>query len=394
MANEHIGRKQAIGLGVESTSGTAVAATNWIPKMTGQFKPVYTKAKDDSAYGVIDEVYDSQVVQSMTEVELEGIARDKYIGLFLKLGLGTNLLCKIITISGQSGGTPARGDVVTSATDTWAGVIRKIITRAATTYYIVSTTSGTLTSSGTDLTNGTWTGGTWAVSANAHAHFFSRLNTNAHPSATVYGSDPIGDDRAAYCMLDTLDIEASVGEYVKLSAMLKGKKLESTSAQSPSYTAENPFLAKHAALYLATTESGLNAASAVAVQRLKLSISKNLKEIQDLGTDDISSFHNQQFTVAGDLDAIYNANTLRDYVKDGTKRAARIEIINDEVSTLATNLYPQLVIDFARVSFEEWDRSGENNDIVTQTMGYSAEFDVTTAMAMEVVLINGQATAY
>ena len=394
MANEHIGRKQAIVLGLESTPGTAVSAAAWVPKMSGSFKPVYEKTMDQSAYGVIDQDYDSVVAKEMTMVDLEGIARDEYIGHFLYAALGTTYLCDLITITGQSGGTPARGDVVTSATDSWAGVIRKIVTISATTYYAVSTTSGTLTSSGSDLTNGTWTGGTWATQSGVYAHFFARANTNEHPAYTLYGSDPVGDDRAAYCLLDTLDVEAAVGEFVKLNASFKGKKLASTSSQSPSYSSENAFLAKYANVYFGDTESDLNGASATDLQRFKVSFQKNLMEIQNFGSVDVSSIHNQQFTVNGDMEAIYNANTLRDYVANSTKKAARLELVNTDATALSGSIYPSLYLDLARASFSEWDRSGDNDAIVTQTLGYSAEFDVSTSMTTEILLLNGRSTAY
>ena len=394
MANEHIGRKQAIGLGKESTSGTSVAVGTWIPKMSGTFKPVFEKTVDDSAYGVIDEIYDSVVAKNMTEVEVEGIARDEYIGDFLLAALGTADKCDIITITGESGGTPARGDVVSSVTDSWAGVLKKLFTVSATTYYAVSTTSGTLTSSGTDLTNGTWTGGTWAILSGVTGHFFSRLNTNSHPSYTIYGSDPIGDDLASYCMLDTLDLEASVGEFMKINAKFMGKKIESASSQSPSYTAETAFLAKYANVYFGDAESDLNGATAVDLQRFKVSIAKNLMDIQNFGSVDVDSFHNQQFNVSGDMEAIYNSNTLRDYVADSTKKACRLAVINTDATALSGAIYPSVYIDIARASFEEWDRSGDNNAIVTQTLGYSAEFDVSTAMSVEVLLLNGRSTAY
>lgn len=398
MSNEHIGRRQAIGIGRESTSGTAVAATAWLPKVSGVFKPMFEKAKDDSAYGVIDEVYDSQTVKYMTEVELEGIARDSWIGLLLYGAMGQYSSVQCCTITGMSGGTPARGDSVTSATGTYVGKIKKILTIGAATYYFLSTTSGTLTDGATNLTNGTWTGGTVGLKTTVKGHFFERLNTNTHPSFTLYGSDPVSDDKAAYCMVDSFEIEFKVGDYAKFNAKFKGKKLATAGAQSPVYTADNPFLAKHAAVKFATNEGGLNVATASTVQRFKVTVNKNLVDVQAFGDTDIASIHNQQFTIAGDLEATYNAITFRDYVANSNKKAVRVSAINNEATAIlssgADSIYPSLYVDMARVSFEEWSRSNENNGLVNQTMGFAGEFDVSTAMTMEILLINTNATGY
>lgn len=391
---EHIGRKQALGFGRETTAGTGVNAALWFPKMSGVFKPVYEKAKDGSAYGVIDGVKDSEVTMETTEVSMQGIVRDEYIGHFMYAALGTYDKCQIITITGQSGGTPARGDSVSSATDSWAGTIKKIFIRGATTYYAVATTSGTLTSSGSDLTDGTWTGGTWAVISGVEGHFFSRLNTNAHPTYSLYGSDPIGDDRAVYGMLQSLDLEIAVGDYAKLTANWMAKKLASTSSQSPSYAEENAFLGRYGNVYFASDESGLNAASASVLQRFKLSIAKNLQTVQKLGDVDVNSIHNQVFGVTGDFEAIYTDNTLRDYVANTTKKAARLEMINTSATALATGIYPSLTIDIARGSFENWDRSDDNDALVSQTLGFEGEFDVDTAMTIEALILNDRATSY
>lgn len=398
MANEHIGRKQAIGIGKEGTSGTAVAATAWLPKKSGAFKPMFEKAKDDSAYGVIDEIYDSQTTKYTTEVEVEGILRDSWIGLLLLGALGQYTAVKCITITGASGGTPARGDAITSATGTYVGTIKKVLLVGAVTYYFVSTTSGTLTDGATNLTNGTWSGGTVAIKTAVKGHFFERLNTNAHPSFTMYGSDPVGDDRAAYCMVDSLEVEFQVGEFATFTSKFMGKKLATTSVQSPVYTADNPFLAKHASVKFAATESALNAATASQVQRFKFSVAKNLIDVQAFGDTDVATIHNQQFNIAGDLEAIYNAVTFRDYVANSTKKACRLAAVNNEVTALlsdsANSIYPSIYIDMARLSFEEWSRSTENNGLVNQTMGFSGEFDVSTAMTLEILLINSNATGY
>lgn len=401
MTNEHISRLEAIGLGKEVTSGTAVAASVWIPKKSGQITPSFEKAVDDSAYGVIDEVYDSQTVKNMTEVTVEGIARDDWLGYLLLGAMGQSTEVAAVTLAGVSGGTPARGDSVyvgSPGSETWIGEIKKITVVGSNTYYWCSTTSGTLNDTDT-MTDGTWSGtATVSTYAAAYGHFFERLNTNAHPSFTMYASDDVGDERAAYCMVDTFELSVAVGEFAKFNVNMKGKQLSSTSSQTPSYSADNPFLAKHAEVYFGDAESDLNGASASSVQSFKLTINKNLTDVMEFGDTDISTLHNQQFTINGDLEAIYNATTFRDYVANSTKKACRLEFINNAVTALysdgAQSIYPSLIIDMARLSFEEWSKSEDNNNLVTQSMGFSGEYKAADTMTLEILLINDNSSGY
>lgn len=390
MANEHIARLQSIGLGKETTAGTAVAATDWIPKMKGVFTPVVTKAKDESAYGTIDQLRDSVTVKQLTNVEIEGIARDQYIGNLLKAALGTAYITREMALTSVSG-TFQVGETVTGGTSSATGVIRRIEDSGDRLYVEVS--------SGTFAASESITGGTSSATATAahdtgvYAHVFARLNTNNHPSYTLYGDDPVQDYRAAYCMLDTLDIEVEVGNFAKVMAKFTGKK-DSTTTSSPSFsTDENRFMAAHANVYFAADLDSLDGASATKMERVKVTIEKNLEDYQALGSDDADSIHNKQFYVSGDLTALFNSTTLRDYVTASTKKAMRIEVINTD-ATIGSAENPDLRIDIAQVSFEEWTRSDDNDGLVKQTMGFSAEFDIAEGESVAAVLLNTRSTVY
>ena len=82
----HIGRKQAIWIGKETTSGTKVAVSDWIAKTSWIVKPVVTTIQDTSGYGVIDEVYDVQPVKEHSEINIEGIANTDDLS-FILLGV-------------------------------------------------------------------------------------------------------------------------------------------------------------------------------------------------------------------------------------------------------------------------------------------------------------------
>jgi hypothetical protein len=154
MVNE-IGRKQAFGLGIESTSGTAVTATAWLPVENAMLKHVVEKVHDTNSFGIIDDTINADLAKEMSEFTADGNARSQTFGYLLKLALGT-------------------------------------------------------------------AGAATLVETGVYTHAFSRLNSNNHPSATVYRDGSVADERAAYHMLDSLDFDFAIGEYMKFSLVSKG----------------------------------------------------------------------------------------------------------------------------------------------------------------------------
>lgn len=387
----HIGRLQKVGLGKESVAGTEVAATAWLPKVSGIFRPEFGKAEDMSAYGNIDQLRDSVTVKQKTIVEIEAIARDVYLGHFLMATLGQDTLCLRMTL-GTVVGTFQLGETITQATSLAEGVIEAIDGSGASQVLHVSITSGTFTSASNTITGGTSAATAIPTFDNAvRSHFFERLNTNNHPTYTLYGVDPVGDYRAGYGMLNTLDLECAVGDYLKINSEWMAKQ-ESSTSSSPSYTEENPFLAIHADVYFADSIAELDSASAVSLERVKVTVNKNLEEYQAFGDTDIVSIHNKQFTVVGDLTALFDSTTLKDYVVNSTKKAMRIEFVSDAAIGSGSN--PRLRIDLASCAFESWERDSDNDALVRQTLGFKCEFSVGDSETMHMLLQNSRVTAY
>ena len=473
MTDAYIARKSAVWIGKETVAWTSVAADVRVPKTSWVLNPEFEEAVDDSGYGVIDEVYDTQTTKNFSKMTLWGIARDDFLWYLLLWALWTSTEVACVTLPAPSWWTPARSDsvYVTTATtldnaaavdkagspnkveipitnhiyqdwdtvtiagttnynwtfvvsnvvaltsieiesaynaetfagsetitwSTFTGEIKKITSMWATptTYYWISTTTGTLADAQT-LTDWTWTS-TAGVTATAAAkgHFFERANTNAHQSFTLYDDDPVAAVKSTYSMINTFELSAEVGDYVKFTAEFRGQKMEAGGSLSPAYSDENPFLASMANVYFATNEAALNAATASCMQNFKLNINKNLTDIQCFGSQDIDSLHNQQFTTEWDFEALYTDEVLRDYVIDSDKKACRFEIINDEATALvALQIFPSILCDFSKVWFKEWTKTDSNNDIVKQTLWYSGQYDNATSMQVEILLINDNNTWY
>lgn len=387
--NEHIGRLEKIGWGHEVTSGTPVAATRWIPKMDGSFSPNVEKADDTSAYGTIEQLRSKVTVKQMTDVEVKGVVRDIYGGDLLLMALGSEIPTLKAAVSSNT--SFLVGENVTQAGSGAVGVVQR---KEGTTLLYISVTSGVFTSGSGVITGGTSAAtGTPTFETTLRYHFFKRLNNNNHPAYTIYGVDDTGTYRSGYCMLDSLELELNVNGYLMFNAKWLGK-LESTTTATPAFsTTENHFLGKHANFYIATNLAGLAAASPTPIQSLKLTIEKNLEAYQAWGSLDVASIHNKQFRVTGEITALFNATTLKDFVLTSAEKALRIKLVNTDV-TIGGSANPELVIDLAKVAFDDWSKKAGNDDLVMQTLGFEMEYSVADAEGIVAYLLNSQTTAY
>lgn len=378
----YIGRLSAIWLGVEATRWTAVSPSVWIAKESGVLNPSIESATDESWYGVIDGVYDSFTTKNSSNLTLQGIARDNTIWYFLLWALGkyTKLYCVTWT---PSGWTPKRWDILT-----WDGAVLKKIIKIWTTdyYFFDKSESGS-------IGNGTWTMTATAVSIDAH--FFEVKQDNEHPSFTLYDDDPVAGSYAPYCMINSFEISCAVADYVKYNAEFMWKQMQPiTSSVTPAYVTENEFTASMAWVRFANDESGLNSASEQCMQNFRLTINKNLADIQCFGETDVADIYNQQLTIDGDFEAVYESTTLRDYVLNSNKKAVRFYAINNNASELATWIYPSIYVDLMKAGFTEWTKTDSNDEIVKQTMWFTGQYSNDDATSIEVLLLNDNSTWY
>lgn len=384
MSNEHIGRLKKIGLGKESTSGTPVSATHWIPVTESSYAPDITKARDESAYGNIDQLRESITTMESTMTEIKGIFRDEFGGNLLMALLGTDTLVLDMSL-GSVVGTFVVGETITQATSGATGVIARVLTA---TRILVSTVVGTFTSASNTITGGTSSATAIPTfTAAKYNHLFTRLNSNTHPSYTVVSVDPVETMRSAYSMLDTLELEATADGYLTFSAKFVGKKMTTTTA-TPAYTEENEFMGSGANLKLGNTLTLAFAASATPITSFKITGSKNPKKYQAFGSTDVQSIHNQSFKMAGEITGLFNASTLRDLVTASTKQGLFLEF------TATNSPASNFIVMLPQATFESWDAPAANDELVMQTIGFEMEYNVDAGESVSMILGNGVAAAY
>lgn len=235
--------------------------------------------------------------------------------------------------------------------------------------------------------------GTWSSSSasdSAYTHTYSRLNSNSHPSATIFIKDENLDEKYALAILNQLSINAVVDDYIKYTAGFISKT-GATATSTPSYSAENPFLPQHMEVKLASSTAGLSTASETPLRSLTLTINKNAEAWKELGSITPSDIVNKEFSVEGEMELVFDDKTERDYVLAGTKMAMSIKLTSE--AKIGTASVPTLSFELSPVNFEEFGRSGGGGEIELQTIRFAGNFGITTdSKTISATLVNSQSS--
>lgn len=85
-----IGRKGWIGVGVESTPGSPVAVTDYIPRNENTLKAMHEPIPNEAGYGVREKMFDAVQGKKWSEGDFDLNADIEKMGLFLYPALGAN----------------------------------------------------------------------------------------------------------------------------------------------------------------------------------------------------------------------------------------------------------------------------------------------------------------
>ncbi len=229
------------------------------------------------------------------------------------------------------------------------------------------------------------------VETGVYAHEFTLQNGNAHQSLTIEMKDHVQQLKYALGVVESLKLSVETGKIAEFSAAFKAKK-GASAANSPSYVTENLFVGRHASLKLAADLAGLDAASAINVKNVEISIEKDVEAHDALGSGEPVNFANKTIKISGNIEAIYeNATDFKSPFEDGTLKAMRISLVNTDV-TIGAASNPTLEIDLAKVSLQEWSRKSSNKDIVSQTIKFEGHYSLGDSKIAVITLTNTQAS--
>lgn len=224
------------------------------------------------------------------------------------------------------------------------------------------------------------------VETGVYEHKFSRKNDNCPITHTITEDTPAGAKQAPYSVIDSLDIEGKVGDYVRFTVKYIGGQIITVTDKNPTYLQENVFVAAGMSVKMANTTTDLQNAPKVRAQSFKFTITKGAESIMALGSTNVDAIHNTVLEIKGDMELVYDSDTMMQRVIDGSKQA--ISVLMETGEKIGATKKASLEVTFPRVALSEWKKSGDMDKIVTQTVGFTGTYDVATAASVVMTLIN------
>lgn len=230
-----------------------------------------------------------------------------------------------------------------------------------------------------------------------YTHTFSiDEDSNQHPSISVSMEDEIGSLLFNGAMVNSLEINVEPNGLATFTVNFMARGVHDWTAQTVTFTDENHFLHQHLVFKLAANLAGLSAASPLSLKSANLLIEKNLIKEGTMGTVAPEDIYNQNMRISGGFELNYTDRTYRDYMLDGSYKAMRFELTNSDTTIGSGSQNPQLVFEFPRVGFQNWESNKPNDELVTQSIDFNAFYDLSNGDApiSTCTLTNTRATSY
>lgn len=236
-----------------------------------------------------------------------------------------------------------------------------------------------------------------AVETGVKDHVFTLLESAQHPSMTLVVSEPNAQTTASLsyplAMLSSLQIDFAVGAWASYKAQFT-MNTPSTASATPAFTDENAFNPQYCIMKIASSYSGLSAASAISVRSASITLTKNIEDDTTIGNLSAVDRYNKQFTIEGNAVLVYKDRSYIDTIMLGDLvKSIRLQAINTGV-TIGAASNPTITIDLARVKITEVARTDKNADVMLQTIKFKAFYSITDSLMTKITLRNTQTSAY
>ncbi len=208
-----------------------------------------------------------------------------------------------------------------------------------------------------------------------YTHTYTLQNTNTHQSLSLTVQDPDTTKVFPLAVVDSVNVSVGLEGIVKLTVNWMARQGKDYAPQTSVFTGlGNKFLHQHLRFKLASNIAGIAAASEISLKSFDMTISTNTVLDKVLGTLAPEDVLNQQFSIEGSLELNKEDETYRDYMLDGTYRAAEVKLERSSSSILQ--------LQFPRWDFTEWDPDYSLNEIAKQSINFKGNYDAANALAI------------
>jgi len=204
----------------------------------------------------------------------------------------------------------------------------------------------------------------------------SLVESNQHATLSITLDDPNGDVRFCGAMVDTFEMKINTKDIVTATMGIKARASDDT-VYSAVPVAGYKWVGRDLVFKVADAIAGLAAATAISLKELTFTVNKNTDFDFVLGTLEPEDILNKQITIEGKITLNYEDRTWRNYMLNGTNKAIGITL--SQSRTLAGDQLPTFYLELPKCYFYSWEAQRGNDEIVGQTLSFSALYDITTA---------------
>ena len=222
-----------------------------------------------------------------------------------------------------------------------------------------------------------------------YEHRFTLLESNTHPTLTVWTSTPISSSSYPLAMIESMDFTAEVWWKFTVSINLKSKKGQIEN-HTVSYLDENWFVANMLKVFLADNIQWLDLAENICLQSITISIKKEIKDIECLSSIDPIDYINSSFSIEWSMEMLFENNTYKDYFLNWTPKALRVLAEDTKHPYEGVENYPTFMLDLSKIIITDWTPAFTIDDVTKQSITFKGHYDVRTHKAIEIYLKNTQ----
>jgi len=318
------GRQQYFGLGKEDTRGTGTTADYWYPFTDFSVQQRVDKSTDAPAYGVIEKSGEIKTLRKYSQGDITAQVGVNGIPLVLYSLLGN----------------------------------------------LTSSDNGDLT----------------------HTHTITVSNDPVHQSLTLVRKDGVNQHQFPLGMVESfgLDIDMEADEKVYAELSFTGKSSESNS-DTPSFdSSEAHFTPDMLTITTADSGGGLDSGTDVPAKTFSIDISpESLEPDYNFNSgQEPSDINNLGLGVSGSFTANFSDSTYEDLVFNNTTKALRMELKDTATTIGSESENPTLQIDVEKAYFTEAPKSGGNDELVTQEVGFEGRYDLSASKMIEATVTN------
>ena len=327
------GEDIVLGVGVQSSRDTAVEPQMWIPGRTPSgIKPILEKVMVRETRGTKMGSQDSEIVQKRAEGDLEFNVRNESIGFIMKSLLGK----------------------------------------------LESTTKDGETE--------------------VYRHTVSILPNNPeHPALTIGLHQPDNSDGQDYEYPLGIPVSVSfkivtndlVSATVTFLASQESEK-EGDAYEPVFVTRDYRFRHQDATVKIADDVASLSGASALSIKELTVDIPNNGRADHNISEVEAGNVLGMDITPGGQIVADLIDKTYHDIFTSGSSKAFQLVLEREDI-TIGDSSHPRIEIVFPKITFEGWDPNRAIDDIVGQTINFSAHYDASEGEGVSVVIDNERA---